>query len=75
MASEMVLFILTGQVPPILLLTLVAMAYLAGYELNKESDLPFLIKAWWVLFVLIFNVVGFGVFWIWLTVRRRRRHA
>lgn len=71
----MVLFILTGQVPPILLLTLVAMAYLAGYELNKESDLPFLIKAWWVLFVLVFNVVGFGVFWIWLTVRRRRRHA
>jgi hypothetical protein len=71
----MMLFILTGQVPPILLLTLLVMAYLAGYELAKESDLPFLIKAWWVLFVLLFNVVGFAVFWIWLAVRRRRRHA
>ena len=37
--------------------------------------MPFLIKAWWVLFVLLFNVVGFGVFWIWLAVHRRRSHA
>jgi hypothetical protein len=71
----MVLFLLTGSVPPILVLTLLVMAYLAGYELWKEQDLPFLIKAWWVLFVLLLNVVGFGIFWIWLGLRRRRRHA
>jgi uncharacterized membrane protein AbrB (regulator of aidB expression) len=73
MAATMVLFVLTGQVPPILLVTLVVMAYLTGYELAKE-DLPTLIKAWWVLFVLLFNIVGFGIFWIWLAVRRRK-HA
>ena len=71
----MILFVLTGQMPPILLLTLVLMGYLTGYELTKENDLPFMIKAWWVLFVLLFNILGFGIFWIWLAARRRRRHA
>jgi hypothetical protein len=33
MLAGMILFILTGQMPPILLLTLVLMCYLAGYEL------------------------------------------
>ncbi len=52
------------------------MCYLAGYELWKEEDLPFLWKAWWVLFVLLLNVIGFGIFWIWLLYRRRKaRHA
>ncbi len=69
----MILFILTGQAPPILIMTLVVMAYLTGYELWKEGDdLPFLWKAWWVLFVLLLNVVGFGIFWIWLARRRVR---
>ena len=71
----MILFVLTGQAPPILVLSLVGMCYLAGYELWKEQDLPLLIKAWWVLLVLLLNVVGFGIFWIWLAVRRVRRHA
>ena len=71
----MILFILTQQMPPILLLTLAGMAYLTGYELNKEKDLPFMIKAWWVLLVLLFNIVGFGIFWLWLAARRRRSHA
>jgi hypothetical protein len=52
------------------------MCYLTGYELWKEKELPFMWKAWWVLFVLLANVVGFGIFWIWLATRRRRhRHA
>jgi len=72
----MILFVLTGQAPPILVMTLVIMAYLTGYELWKEGDdLPFLWKAWWVLFVLLTNVVGFGIFWIWLARRRVRRAA
>jgi hypothetical protein len=75
MAAKMVLFVLTKHTPPILAVTLLVMAYLTGYELSKEKDLPFLIKAWWVLFVFMFNVVGFGVFWIWLAVKRRRSHA
>jgi hypothetical protein len=69
----MILFVLTGAAPPILLLTLLAMCYLTGYELWKETDLPFLVKAWWVLLVFLLNVVGFGIFWIWLAIRRVRR--
>ena len=72
----MILFILTGQAPPILVLTLLIMAYLTGYELWKEGDdVPFLWKAWWVLFVVLLNVVGFGIFWIWLARRRVHRAA
>jgi hypothetical protein len=71
----MILFVLTGQAPPILVLTLAVMAYLTGYELWKEEDVPFLWKAWWVLLVVLLNVVGFGIFWIWLARRRVRRAA
>jgi uncharacterized BrkB/YihY/UPF0761 family membrane protein len=66
----MVLFVLTGAAPPLLVVTLLVMAYLTGYELHKEQDLPFLWKAWWVLLVLLLNVVGFGIFWAWLARRR-----
>ena len=72
MPAAMVLFIFTGNTPPILVVTLLIMAYLTGYEMWKERDLQFLWKAWWVLFVLLLNVVGFGIFWIWLLYRRRK---
>jgi hypothetical protein len=72
-AQAVILFVLTGQTPPILLVTLVIMAYLTGWELWRERDLPFLYKAWWVLLVLLLNIVGFAAFWIWLAVRRRQR--
>jgi hypothetical protein len=72
-AAAMVLFVLTGQVPPIMLVALVILVYLTGFELWREEDLPFLYKAWWCLLVFLLHVVGFGMFWIWLTVRRRRR--
>jgi uncharacterized BrkB/YihY/UPF0761 family membrane protein len=76
MAAAMVLFVLTGGAPLILVVTLLIMCYLTGYELWKEQDLPLLWKAWWVLFVFLLNVAGFGIFWIWLATRRRRhRHA
>ena len=72
----MILFLITGQAPPILVVTLLVMCYLAGYELWKERDLPLLWKVWWVLLVFMLNVLGFGIFWIWLATRRRRhRHA
>ena len=32
--------------------------------------MPFLWKAWWVLLVILLNVVGFGIFWAWLARRR-----
>ncbi len=66
----MVLFVLTGAAPPILVVTLIVMAYLTGYELWKEKELQFLFKAWWVLLVILLNVVGFAIFWAWLARRR-----
>jgi uncharacterized BrkB/YihY/UPF0761 family membrane protein len=69
----MILFVLTGQAPPILVIALLVQVYLTGLELWREEDLQFLYKAWWCLLVLLLNVVGFAAFWIWLTVRRRRR--
>jgi hypothetical protein len=69
-----ILFILFGQMPIVLLVALLIMCYLTGIELRNEPD-PLLIKAWWVLLVFLTNVIGFAAFWIWLTVRRRRRSA
>jgi hypothetical protein len=72
-ARAVILFVLTGQMPPLLLVTLLILAYLTGLELSREPDLPFLYKAWWVLLVLLLNIVGFAAFWIWLAIRRRQR--
>jgi hypothetical protein len=72
-AAVMILFVLTGQMPLILVVGLLILVYLTGVELWREKDLPFLYKAWWCLLVLLLNVVGFAAFWIWLSVRRRRR--
>ena len=52
------------------------MCYLAGYELCKETELPFLWKAWWVLFVFLLNVVGLRhLLGLARFYRRRTRHA
>jgi hypothetical protein len=69
-----ILFLVTGRMPLFLLLALLVMCYLTAIELRDEPD-PFVIKAWWVLLVLLTNVVGFAAFWIWLISRRRRRSA
>ena len=75
MPGSMILFLLTGSVPPFLLVCLLIMCYLAGYELWKEQELQFLWKAWWVLFVFLLNILGFAIFWIWLLIRRTRERA
>jgi hypothetical protein len=67
------LFVLTGQVPPILLLALVVLCYLTAWDLWDEKDLEFLYKAWWVLLVFLTNLVGYAIFRVWLHVRRRDR--
>jgi hypothetical protein len=66
----MILFVLTGQAPPILILALLILAYLTAWELRSEKDLQFQIKVWWVLLVLIFNLLGYGAFRLWLALRR-----
>jgi hypothetical protein len=67
------LFVLTRDIPPILFVGLLILCYLTAWDLWSEKDLPFLIKAWWVLLVFITNVVGYAAFRIWLAARRRGR--
>jgi hypothetical protein len=66
------LFVLTGQAPPILLLALAVLCYLTVWDLWNE-DLPVMVKAWWVLLVFIANLIGYAAFRIWLAARRRDR--
>ncbi len=68
----MLLFVLTGQAPPILLLALAVLCYLTVWDLWNE-DLPVMVKAWWVLLVFITNLIGYAAFRIWLAARRRDR--
>jgi hypothetical protein len=67
----LIVFALTQQAPPILIVALLILVYLTILELRNEKDLPFLWKAWWALFVFLGHVAGFAVFWIWLLFRRR----
>jgi hypothetical protein len=67
------LFVLTRDIPLILFVGLLILCYLTAWDLWSEKDLPFLIKAWWVLLVFLTNVVGYAAFRIWLAARRRRR--
>jgi uncharacterized membrane protein len=67
----MVLFVLTQQAPLILLLALVILCYLTGFELWQEKDMDFLPKAWWVLLVFLLHVFGYVIFRVWLAHHRR----
>jgi TctA family transporter len=73
-AYVVILFLVTGRVPLVLLVALLILCYLTAIELRHEDD-PVLIKAWWVLLVLLTNVLGYAAFRIWLAARRRRRSA
>jgi hypothetical protein len=73
-AARMLLFVFTGQAPPILLVALAICIYLTVWDLWSE-DLQFLPKAWWVLFVLLTHVVGYLVFRVWIAQRRRGQQA
>jgi membrane protein YdbS with pleckstrin-like domain len=68
-AAAMLLFALTGQVPPILLVALAVCLYLTVWDLWNE-DLQFLYKAWWFTFVLLTHVFGYLVFRVWIARRR-----
>jgi hypothetical protein len=71
-AAPMIVFVLTQQTPPILVLSLAILVYLTWWDLRSEDDLPFLAKAWWMLLVFIGHVAGYAAFRIWLATRRAR---
>jgi hypothetical protein len=67
-----IVFVILGQVPIVLLLAQLGMLYLAAVDLHRERDLDTLVKLWWLLLVLLFNVLGFAAEKLWLLSRRRR---
>jgi len=71
----MVIFVITQQLPPILVLALGILVYLTWLEVWHEDELPFLWKAFWVLFVFLGHVFGYGIFKAWLALHRHGRAA
>jgi hypothetical protein len=71
--AAVLLFVLTGSVPPILVLVLVVTLYLVWIDVKDEPGLEFLHKAWWFMFVVLTHVPGYLIFRGWIAVRRHRR--
>jgi hypothetical protein len=69
----MVIFVITQQLPPILVIALGIVIYLTVLELWNEDELPFLWKAFWVLFVFLGHVLGYAIFRAWLALHRHGR--
>jgi predicted CDP-diglyceride synthetase/phosphatidate cytidylyltransferase len=70
-----ILFVILGHVPTVLLIAQVGMLYLAWLDLRAEDDLDLQVKVWWLLLVLIFNVLGFLAEKLWLYDLRPPRRA
>jgi len=72
--AAVLLFLLTGEIPPIMVLVLVVALYLVWIDVKDEPGLAFLHKAWWFMFVVITHVPGYLIFRVWIAVRRHRRN-
>ena len=70
----MLLFMIIGEAPWILLLSLAGLLYITWLDLREEPMEP-MVKLWWGSLVLLTNVVGYAALRIWLAVRRRRAAA
>jgi len=68
------LFVLAGEMPWILLLTLAGLLYLTWLDLREEPVEP-MVKLFWGSLVLLTNLPGYAALRIWLAVRRRRGAA
>jgi membrane protein DedA with SNARE-associated domain len=68
------LFVLIGEMPWILLLSLAGLLYLTWLDLRAEPAEP-MVKLWWGALVLLTNVVGYVALRVWLAIRRRRGAA
>ena len=70
----MLLFLLVGEMPWILVLSLAGLLYLTWLDLRDEPVEP-IVKLWWGSLVLLTNVLGYAALRVWLAVRRRRGAA
>ena len=71
--AAVLLFLLTGNAPPIMILVLIVTLYLVVIDVKDEPGLAFLHKAWWFMFVVLTHVPGYLIFRVWIAVRRHRR--
>jgi ABC-type transport system involved in Fe-S cluster assembly fused permease/ATPase subunit len=71
--AAVLLFLFTGNAPPILILVLIVTLYLVVIDVKDEPGLAFLHKAWWFMFVVLTHVPGYLIFRVWIAVRRHRR--
>jgi hypothetical protein len=71
--AAVLLFLLTSNAPPIMILVLVVTLYLVVMDIKDEPGLAFLHKAWWFMFVVLTHVPGYLIFRVWIAVRRHRR--
>lgn len=74
MPAAVIVFVITQQAPPIMILVLLVAIYLTVWDLWNE-DMPFLTKAWWVLLVFLLHVIGYLIFRVFIAARRRGRGA
>lgn len=66
----MIIFVITQQLPPILVVALLILVYLTWLEIRHEDDLSIWWKAFWILFVFLGHVFGYGIFRAWLALHR-----
>ena len=71
--AAVLLFLLTSNAPPIMILVLIVTLYLVVMDIKDEPGLAFLHKAWWFMFVVLTHVPGYLIFRVWIAVRRHRR--
>jgi TctA family transporter len=72
---DVLVFYLFDRAPPLLILLLAIMVYLAFIEVRNEPDMAWQVKLWWILLVFLTNFLGLIALRIYVTVRRRRRNA
>jgi len=70
-----IVFVLLQSVQPLLALMLAGMVYLAVIEVRPRQDMTLQSKVWWVMLVLLFNVVGLIALRIYTFVLDRRARA
>lgn len=69
--GAVIIFVVIGQVPLLLAITLAAVLYLTILEV-RNAPLSNQGKVWWVLLVTLTHAFGYVALRIWLVVRRRR---
>jgi hypothetical protein len=71
--AAVIVFVITQNIPWLVLLALVVCLYLVWVDVKDEPDLAFNQKAWWFLLVLLFHVPAYLIFRVWIAMRRHRR--